>query len=483
MQTEQLCEVVGNSVVITSKTNFSNRVRLTFSCSDDFEISVGESKPLATSPSPEGLKDTSHITRIMLKMTADGDASITAKLSPEAIDSKDATSHDADISTWEISEDAWDDADGKIPEEFLSSATYPFAVFDANGTFCGGYRIWGSHSDSANSAFPNCPVGGTVLLRRDFEAYDTKHMNYSNLGWLTEGTRTMDLGGFNFDITRHNEGSLIKFEEKSSDREYTLIIKNGSITYGRNAVASLHMHYGTNPKINFVFENVRFIYSDEALAGGTSGELFAYSEGYSGSGTIFADVVFDDCTFDIKEFKNDGCLFELGTHDDVIHTKITVKGGEIIASHLTKADLLSVNNKASSIRFVPDSLGKKTLLTFAKENVLWNEPMHTNNGYALLTHILDDETGSRYELSNPQNPILCKSDSNIYACGIQNDCLLIIAAYTNENEMTDLKFYNMISEDTKIDIGDYSDNSSQIVKVFLWNKDLVPYSTMALHKK
>jgi len=110
LQTEQEVEIDGNSIILYQKINPSNKVRIDFATSAPIEISVGEAKPLPTSPNPEGLRDTSSIKRITVKMTASSNASITAKFTPSDVEGDDVSKYDVSSSLWTV-------PDGDLPSE------------------------------------------------------------------------------------------------------------------------------------------------------------------------------------------------------------------------------------------------------------------------------------------------------------------------------------------------------------------------------
>lgn len=102
MQTAQNVEVIGDTVVLSQKDSPSNKVVITFECSAPFELSVGKSEPLSTSPHPDGMADRSRFKRIMLKMETSGDAYITAKLTPVDVYGTDVSEFNKSVMDWSI---------------------------------------------------------------------------------------------------------------------------------------------------------------------------------------------------------------------------------------------------------------------------------------------------------------------------------------------------------------------------------------------
>lgn len=126
LQTEQDVKVEGNRVILSRRTNPTNKVAIDFACSDPIEISVGVSEPLATSPKPEGLSDKSKFKRIIVKMKADGAASITAKFTPTDVLGDDVSKYDVSAEEWVI-------PDGELPEvPILDRLTINGIEYDVN---------------------------------------------------------------------------------------------------------------------------------------------------------------------------------------------------------------------------------------------------------------------------------------------------------------------------------------------------------------
>ena len=80
-------------------------MNLDFACNKAYELSIGPSVPLPTSPHPEGMTDDSDTKVIVLKVVADGDVTITAKLTPCGVqNAKSVNDFDMPFAQWSIPE-------------------------------------------------------------------------------------------------------------------------------------------------------------------------------------------------------------------------------------------------------------------------------------------------------------------------------------------------------------------------------------------
>lgn len=104
MQTNAMCEIDGNTVILTDKQNFDKKVKLEFVSNVKGEISVVPAEPFKTSPVVQGQKKNDGFYRIQYKVSAKGKVNITAKLTPEDYNGTDIKNYDIPMSQWKLPE-------------------------------------------------------------------------------------------------------------------------------------------------------------------------------------------------------------------------------------------------------------------------------------------------------------------------------------------------------------------------------------------
>lgn len=129
LHTQQNAELTadGKGVILTDKNNSLNYVNLDFACNKPYDVSIRPSVPLDTSPHPDGMTNDSATKVIVLKVVADGEVNITAKLTPGTLENaKPVSEFDMPMSAWAI-------PDGELPETpVLDSLTIDGIEYDVS---------------------------------------------------------------------------------------------------------------------------------------------------------------------------------------------------------------------------------------------------------------------------------------------------------------------------------------------------------------
>ena len=73
-----------------------------FTASSEFEIGYERALPLPTSPDVPGQRQNEGFYRLFLKMVADGDVSITAKINTRQTDVSSLKDYDVSIDEWSV---------------------------------------------------------------------------------------------------------------------------------------------------------------------------------------------------------------------------------------------------------------------------------------------------------------------------------------------------------------------------------------------
>ena len=101
MYTDADIEIDGNVAVLRDKVDTDKHITVEFTANHPFEIGFEDAKPLPTSPDiPEQAKNVGFH-RLYLRLTADGDVSITVKINSRHTDTTPLGDYDTSIDKWE----------------------------------------------------------------------------------------------------------------------------------------------------------------------------------------------------------------------------------------------------------------------------------------------------------------------------------------------------------------------------------------------
>lgn len=276
---------------------------------------------------------------------------------------------------------------GIIPEEYSNAESYPFIMFDENGSFKGAYTSFLDKSSGAlnaakvyvanawdGSSYGTEPKEAFIIMRRDY-TLTQKSEWFDNLAQL-QGTVNIDLGGYTL-----SSGSVAYplfpafskgFSGAAGEKVFptTVKVSNGALRTYQNGVVAMStwdsLGGGTIAKkdFNFIFTDVTFGFVENALSAGLT------NHGWSANGTPGAaapfNFTYNDCTFDLRtaRSKSDPVIFALSTTaGKYIKMTVNVNGGKIISddpSNVTVVQTTSSDTYGSSVSFGKGSDGKYT---------------------------------------------------------------------------------------------------------------------------
>lgn len=126
MYTKANCEIDGDTVLLTDTADSGKQVLLELTTSGNGELYVEDAAPLASAPVVVGQVQNKEYKRIVYKVSAKGNASITAKLTPVAYLTTSVKDFDMPIDTWQI-------PDGEIePMPTLDKLVIDGVEYDVN---------------------------------------------------------------------------------------------------------------------------------------------------------------------------------------------------------------------------------------------------------------------------------------------------------------------------------------------------------------
>lgn len=318
---------------------------------------------------------------------------------------------------------------GEISSTYADTTSYPFAVFDKNGTFLQGYANFGaalnaarSHLssnvwDATNQTYGDDPYKAYVLLRRDYSTqsstYDTTYQNMAQ----AQGEIVIDLNGYTITQNEDTYGIFGRVKTKgwsgSGDEAifpstYTII--NGGFKVTSKSLFNLSTwETAGDGKIGdklftFNFNNVNIGYASGATA---TDLLFSYSAASASSGCTLSKAApfimnFTDCTFDMTNGPDSARLFNAAPAEGQwIQNTVTVKGGEIIANAIGDEQLFVTESVyGSSVTFVQTADGEYTTLTLSNGSAVPTVAIPNDSG-SEMKFVIDStgESTSVYKLS------------------------------------------------------------------------------------
>ena len=219
---------------------------------------------------------------------------------------------------------------GTIPAAYSNAEKYPFIVFKKDGTFFGAYTCLFGNTDTNNGG--NLSIiamhgarsagdGAVILMRCDWTYTDS--VSYPNIG-NNSGTVTLDLNGFTIYDKHGYTGGLFVLRSKSSPKENTLVVKNGTILIGnKSSVVSCleHSNSITDTVLNLIFDGVTFGYMSE----GTSNVVIVRD--FKPTNNLGYNITLKNCTVDLTNAPAGVKLVDLGTGVvNVTVEGLTIKG-------------------------------------------------------------------------------------------------------------------------------------------------------------
>ena len=239
---------------------------------------------------------------------------------------------------------------GLIPAEYASASSYPWVVFDTNGNFLGGTKVWANYNNlsvSATNIASTAGVDTVILLRAN---YNTKQSGTNNTNLQStlsrhDGTVTIDLNGYTVTNTNTNVDAFIKGEANRLGATTNVILKNGKYVTLNNAMLRFSAASGetrtsaayladcaNNPQtFNITFENLNIVIPEG---------IESYKNGViSYSSTSNTDGVKANCNLTVKD-----CVIDYGVDTAIkplfgaskaLPYNVTLVGSTIKASNLS----------------------------------------------------------------------------------------------------------------------------------------------------
>jgi len=102
MYTDAQIEINGNMAVLRDKVDTDKYITVEFASNCNFEIGYEDAKPLPTSPDIPEQRKNDGFYRLYLKLSGDGDVSITAKINTRHIDTTPLADYDVSIDEWKV---------------------------------------------------------------------------------------------------------------------------------------------------------------------------------------------------------------------------------------------------------------------------------------------------------------------------------------------------------------------------------------------
>ena len=257
---------------------------------------------------------------------------------------------------------------GAIPSAYTNADQYPFILFK-NGEFFKAYEDWNTILNSGNLIFVADAKEGreaTLLLRRDYDTTVMGQDKHSQNLYLIEGHINFDLGGKKLIRGKNHLFQVMAKSASSKTVSTSFTFYNGTILALNNApfVINTNTGAGADDHFYFTFNGVNFGFAE----GATSTRL-VFETYDNGSYDTIVTAVFNDCTFDAKNYAPEKslCLFDL---DEVNGSKktatVTVNGGSIIANDLSTTAIYALGT-TDKIYFEKGSASAYTTLNLVAD--------------------------------------------------------------------------------------------------------------------
>ncbi len=291
---------------------------------------------------------------------------------------------------------------GVIDSNYGDAASYPFALFSRDG-FVSGYTSFAKAMDGAFAACSGKTDEYTLLMRRDYTLVKGDQSYLSGLN----GNLKLDLDTHTLRAEWYVFDQYVTAGHLSSSGKFT--VSNGAMVHAAD-VPMIGMNQGatnsTHKKFDFTFDNVTF-----------------RSEYKTGNGIIFdcwdnnnlvldTKVTFVDCTFDFTGAADGTLMMDAGSGKTYTDMDITVKGGKIIASDLSKYKMYNIGSE-DSIVFVANDSGKYTALITPNTTTPTTTSYPSDRPNSYFVEMEDDGTYSIYYLTSMKTEYGTVSHSTI----------------------------------------------------------------------
>jgi hypothetical protein len=102
MYTDADIEIDGTTATLYDKADREKHITVEFTTNHKFEIGYEDAKPLPTSPDIPEQRKNEGFHRLYLKLRADGDVSITAKINSRHTDVTPLSDYDVNMDEWKV---------------------------------------------------------------------------------------------------------------------------------------------------------------------------------------------------------------------------------------------------------------------------------------------------------------------------------------------------------------------------------------------
>ena len=239
---------------------------------------------------------------------------------------------------------------GLIPADYASASTYPWVIFDTNGKFIAGTKVWANYNNldvSATAIASTAGVDTVILLRAN---YNTKQSGTNNTNIQStlsrhDGTVTIDLNGYTVTNNNSNVDAFIKGEANRLGATTNIILKNGKYITTSNAMlrfsaagsetrtsAEYLAGCADNPQtFNITFENLDIVIPDGTAS--YSNGVISFSSTSSATGVkANCNLIVKDCDVD---YGTDTAIKPLFGASKALPINVTVIGSTVKANNLS----------------------------------------------------------------------------------------------------------------------------------------------------
>ena len=239
---------------------------------------------------------------------------------------------------------------GFIPEKYASATDYPWVIFDTNGNFLGGTKVWANYNNldvSATNIASTAGVDTVILLRANYTTKQsgTNNTNVQSTMSRHDGTITIDLNGFTVTNNNSSVDAFIKGEANRLGATTNIILKNGKYVTLNNAMlrfsatgsetrtnAEYLAGCATNPQtFNVTFEDLDIVIPD-GTASYASGVISYTSTKDAADVKMNCSLAIKNCNID---YGTDTAVKPLFGASKAIPYTVTVTGCTIKANDLS----------------------------------------------------------------------------------------------------------------------------------------------------
>ncbi len=261
---------------------------------------------------------------------------------------------------------------GVIPDEYASTSTYPFVVFN-EGTFVGAAKTWANANNLARVAL-DASNGSTISVFMRADVSSTTGISHNDTTGVSDriafmnGTVVIDLGGNTITNTKTLFEGGTKVYAGSFDTTY--IVKNGTVLCGSGVIFATESRSNHNKKMDIVFDNVRFDTDPALIEANSRNKMFlSYSDSASYTGILDLSLTFNNCKMNLSGF-SETCAYTVfsfpSTPDDVA-VDITFNGGEILTDEGFDYVTLANIDANDTLVFDKNASGNYTTLTVPED--------------------------------------------------------------------------------------------------------------------